>query len=257
LANPTQTTIKRLFAQSGEFCTYPGCGRHVIERSSGTIMVEVCHINARSPGGPRYDSTQTDKERNAYDNLILLCGDHHKLVDSQPEQYPAEELRRMKQAHELSFGRSEQAGDTAIAKMILQFYAQNFSVERVSGDIIFNGAKTVNIRPPAKRIYYTPLAGTIGADQQLVRYIEHLIQRYNEFASKDPHTTRKFSHGAIRKNIDKEFGAVWQKLPVSKAEAVMGYLQKRIDRTSIAKNNKSKGYPAYSSYQEYLAKYDL
>lgn len=72
MANPTQATIKRLFNQSGEFCTYPKCDRPVVDRSTGTIMAEMCHINARSPGGPRYDPSQTDKERNAYDNLILL-----------------------------------------------------------------------------------------------------------------------------------------------------------------------------------------
>jgi hypothetical protein len=35
-----------------------------------------------------------------YDNLLLLCKVHHKLVDDQPETYPVERLRKMKADHE-------------------------------------------------------------------------------------------------------------------------------------------------------------
>lgn len=81
MANPTQATIKRLFNKSGEFCTYPKCDRPVVDRSTGTIMAEVCHINARSPSGPRYDPSQTDKERNAYENLNRYTSGPMYVVD--------------------------------------------------------------------------------------------------------------------------------------------------------------------------------
>ena len=38
---------------------------------------------------------QTDIE-----NLLLLCRDHHKLVDNKPEIYTVEKLRAMKIKHE-------------------------------------------------------------------------------------------------------------------------------------------------------------
>ena len=52
-------------------------------------------------------------ERNRAENLILLCNNHHQLVDSQPETYTVERLRAMKEAHEhwvektLGFGLSD------------------------------------------------------------------------------------------------------------------------------------------------------
>jgi hypothetical protein len=255
VANPTQATIRRLFALSGNFCAYPGCSRHVADQATGAILAEICHIHAKNPGGPRYDASQSDKARNDYDNLILLCADHHKIIDTQPENYPAETLKGMKQAHEHSFGRPEQAGDGDIAKMLLQVYAKNFSVGRFTGDINVTGAESVTIKSSTRKVIVGPAPGTIGADQKLVRYIEHLIKRYNEYASKDPFMTRKFSHGAIRRNIEHNFGASWQKLSSDKSDAVIDYLQGRIDKTSIAKKNRANGDPAYSTYVEFNAKH--
>lgn len=251
MANPTQATIKRLFNQSGEFCTYPKCDRPVVDRSTGTIMAEVCHINARSSGGPRYDPSQTDKERNAYDNLILLCAEHHKLVDAQPQQYSAERLRAMKEVHEQSFGRAEQAGDTAIVRLLQQAYIKNISMEHVSGEINVNGAKSVNIRTSVKKVTIAPAPGTIGADQRLVRYVEHLLKRYIEFASKDPFQNRTFNPGRFRKNLERKFRAHWKILSVEQADELIRYLQDCIDRTSIAKGRRSKGQRSYSTLQEY------
>ncbi len=63
-------------------------------------MGEAAHIKAESPGGPRYDLSQTQEERRAYENLILLCGVHHKFVDDDEEAYTVERLQKMKRDHE-------------------------------------------------------------------------------------------------------------------------------------------------------------
>jgi hypothetical protein len=42
----------------------------------------------------------TDDERRAESNLILLCDEHHQLVDEQPQHYTAERLRRWKAQRE-------------------------------------------------------------------------------------------------------------------------------------------------------------
>ncbi|WP_415282467.1 HNH endonuclease [Candidatus Nitrososphaera sp. FF02] len=44
---------------------------------------EICHIEAAESGGPRYNSKQTDEDRRHYDNLILLCRNHHKATDDE------------------------------------------------------------------------------------------------------------------------------------------------------------------------------
>jgi TPR repeat protein len=42
----------------------------------------------------------TKDERNGYANLIVLCAEHHQLVDTQPEAWTVEKLLAMKAAHE-------------------------------------------------------------------------------------------------------------------------------------------------------------
>jgi hypothetical protein len=43
---------------------------------------------------------EVEIDLDSYDNLILLCKTHHKLVDDQMERFPAQRLRKIKAAHE-------------------------------------------------------------------------------------------------------------------------------------------------------------
>lgn len=69
---------------------------------SETVVGDECHIVARSPEGPRADLALSEEKLNEYENLILLCKNHHKMVDDQPETYTADTLREMKRKHEES-----------------------------------------------------------------------------------------------------------------------------------------------------------
>ncbi|MGA9367780.1 MAG: HNH endonuclease [Steroidobacteraceae bacterium] len=64
------------------------------------VVGEVCHIKAARPDGPRYAPDQSTTDRHGYDNLILLCRNHHKVIDDDPEAYTVERLDRMKADHE-------------------------------------------------------------------------------------------------------------------------------------------------------------
>lgn len=64
------------------------------------MVGEMCHIRAASSNGPRYDSTQTGEARHGFDNLILLCRNHHAVIDYDVDAYTVERLSAMKQAHE-------------------------------------------------------------------------------------------------------------------------------------------------------------
>lgn len=66
----------------------------------GAIVGEICHIHAASAGGPRYDPAQSAAKRHGYDNLILLCANHHTVIDSDIEAYSVERLVKMKADHE-------------------------------------------------------------------------------------------------------------------------------------------------------------
>jgi hypothetical protein len=72
----------------------------LIDEDSGSVIGEICHIKARNPNGARYDSTQTDEQRNAFENLILMCPIHHKVIDDDDESYTVERLKEIKLKHE-------------------------------------------------------------------------------------------------------------------------------------------------------------
>jgi hypothetical protein len=93
-------TIRKLFALSGNRCAFPRCTVRIV--CEGVPVGEVCHINAANDGGPRFDKAQSDYDRNGFDNLILLCANHHKVVDDDEEAYTVERLRKMKREHEHS-----------------------------------------------------------------------------------------------------------------------------------------------------------
>lgn len=102
--NYSNTTIKVLFALSGNQCAHPNCKNALIEPatevSDALVSGQICHIYAINPDGPRGKGGLTDSELNAPENLILLCPYHHRVVDGQHETYPAEKLRKWKQRHE-------------------------------------------------------------------------------------------------------------------------------------------------------------
>ena len=100
----SQSTLKILFALSGNRCAYPECTENIIEaateKSNALVIAQICHIHAISADGPRGSTELTDKELNSHENLILLCPTHHRKVDGQHESYPPELLKQWKQTHE-------------------------------------------------------------------------------------------------------------------------------------------------------------
>ena len=95
-------TLRLLYAHSGNCCAFEGCHLPIFE-DDGTLTGECCHIEAFSSNGPRYNERQTDEERNGYDNLVLMCPRHHKIIDSHPEQYSVEKLKSIKDTHEKQY----------------------------------------------------------------------------------------------------------------------------------------------------------
>lgn len=99
----TDKTRKILWGRSGNRCAI--CQHELVinatSEESESIIGEECHIISAQPYGPRYDSSYPQKKLDTYENLILLCRIHHKIVDDQSEIYTAEKLRGIKKDHEL------------------------------------------------------------------------------------------------------------------------------------------------------------
>ncbi len=61
-------------------------------------FAENAHIHAVGAAGPRHEDEMDENEINQIDNLMLLCAEHHHLIDTKPENYPADYLVRKKES---------------------------------------------------------------------------------------------------------------------------------------------------------------
>jgi len=101
---PPPRDLRILYQRSGNRCAFPGCSKELVYSGNGkdnhVVLSEVAHIVGQSVDGPRGNYPLEIKKRDGYDNLILLCEEHHHIVDSQVNTYTVERLRQMKAEHE-------------------------------------------------------------------------------------------------------------------------------------------------------------
>jgi len=126
--------VKKLWFKSGNQCAHLNCEQKLIDFESDTIMGIQCHIRARRPNGPRYDADMSENERNAYSNLILLCPNHHRMVDDNPEEYPPEELQRWKDKHEKDSMSAPELSSDLLEKLLLELNPTKLLVSVQQGD---------------------------------------------------------------------------------------------------------------------------
>ena len=95
-------TKKILWGKSGNRCVF--CRTELIVESKNTTDVSVigeeCHIHSQKPNGPRYDINYPEDLVDTYENLILLCSIHHKIIDDHYDKYTSDVLKQMKSNHE-------------------------------------------------------------------------------------------------------------------------------------------------------------
>lgn len=92
-----------LFVRAGGRCEFDGHNKYLLRHSltlSDGNFGQMAHIVAFSHGGPRSEKKHPAKAVNSVGNLMLLCPECHKLIDTHPEQYTTKTLKRFKQRHE-------------------------------------------------------------------------------------------------------------------------------------------------------------
>ncbi|MBU0473283.1 MAG: hypothetical protein KKF62_03895 [Bacteroidetes bacterium] len=110
-------TIKRLYILSGNRCAFPECDVKFLNWEDDTNFSNICHIedaNQNTHKADRFNPNMLDKDRADYQNLILLCPNHHIETDN-PSKYSVETLKTMKREHEKRMD-ALQSGNNTIAK---------------------------------------------------------------------------------------------------------------------------------------------
>ncbi|MEO6607823.1 MAG: hypothetical protein ABIN69_05080 [Aestuariivirga sp.] len=159
-SGPTITTIKKLFAHSGNRCAFPRCTSTLFQ--GDTNVADVCHIKGANEGGARFDPSQPDNERHAEPNLVLMCKIHHAVIDDDEVSYTVERLREIKADHEAKASTLDDSTASAFAHAY-----QNWVNIGQTGGL---AAQTVN----AQTINFQNTGPISHADTRRVQAIEDL-----------------------------------------------------------------------------------
>lgn len=108
----SEKSYKIIWGQFSARCSL--CQKDVIHQTEWGITSltgEVAHIVGENLGAARGESSLSTAERNDPDNLMLLCREHHKIIDDDPATYTVEVLDQKKSEHldwiEKSLGKTQ------------------------------------------------------------------------------------------------------------------------------------------------------
>lgn len=93
-----------LWTKAGGCCSFPDCKKSLILDNSrqepNVLLGDIAHIVAQREGGPRGNQSPPGGEIDSYENTILLCKEHHTIVDRQRQTYTIVKLSQFKKDHE-------------------------------------------------------------------------------------------------------------------------------------------------------------
>lgn len=118
-------TIKKLYSLHGNQCAFPECKQELITTDKNINVSDICHIEGGEKNSPRYNPNLDVIQLNDYENLILMCKTHHKIIDTDVSKYTVEHLKQMKQEHEqrnksMGFSISDEIAQEIIAEQMTQ-----------------------------------------------------------------------------------------------------------------------------------------
>lgn len=93
-----------LWGKAAGRCQYRGCNKPLFVDAltkSEFNQAYIAHIVADVPGGPRGDKTRSPLLKDDISNLMLMCDEHHRLIDKKDvDGHPGALLLQMKKEHE-------------------------------------------------------------------------------------------------------------------------------------------------------------
>jgi hypothetical protein len=216
----SKTTEKRAFQQAGSVCGFcPECE---------IAALQLHHIDS-------------DPSNNVLENLLVVCATcHTKITGGIISEADVRTKKR-----EVEWRHQQRTAPAQLAAVSVNIAGSTFK-----GDIAQNITKIVTPRTP--RTAHPP--GSPGADLRRKGYIDYLVAQYFDFRKADVSygAMRPFSFAEIHRTIQREFGHKTFFMPVEFFDRLVGFLQFRIDRTILGRNNSSKHVPNYHSYEQHL-----
>lgn len=181
---PTTDVLRELYLKSGNQCAFPGCYNAMVD-DKGNFIGQICHIEAAEAGGERFNPNMTNEERRSFDNLMLLCYQHH-IVTNDVAKYPVSVLKRMKREHENKFSNVISKMENSVVDYgVVNQYAKAQTCKRLS-DIMKYGctdeenienAKVLNsligklVNTPIETRYLLAIMVTRSFDDRLGRSV--------------------------------------------------------------------------------------
>jgi hypothetical protein len=112
-----------LAKRSANICSNPDCAAitsgPASDEKKALNVGEAAHIFGARPGSARFDESMSDSTRSNITNGIWLCRNCHKIVDADPQKYPAELLFEWRRSHEEQVGQNLGRTGSRLRKKIL------------------------------------------------------------------------------------------------------------------------------------------
>jgi hypothetical protein len=170
---PKLEVVRALFARSGNQCAFPGCTQPLVS-DNNKFIGQICHIEAAMPKGERYNESQSDEDRRAYENLILFCYPHHIETDD-VDEYTVDILTKIKLEHELLFEKSDfKIDESALRKLVNEMDAYWSDIERLNG--IDHSFEELAFKVDANGSFFD----VINSAREATDWIEELLNRLHK-----------------------------------------------------------------------------
>lgn len=155
-------------------------------------FAENAHIHAVGKNGPRHVDEMSKEEINKIENLMLLCAEHHHLIDTKPENYPDNTLIDCKKHHEERIRKITEIQDDASCK-IVTFFSNIDNVEIFSAEMLLKRAVVkANLYPRQD----APISLDEGSQTRYIPTKENLVEKANELE----YQIKQAFNGIVKKN---------------------------------------------------------
>lgn len=191
---------------SNNECAEPNCDKSLMAEDEKTIIAKICHIEAASPNGARYNSEMTDDHRRDFPNLFLLCDEHHSIIDNleNEKDYPRELLWEWKLNHE--------------SKSLQKKFAQNPSllsevINSISNGSLEDNGELISDKQNFKineKIHYNKIVRYRNfIDDYKIYYgkLDKIYKEMDQFGSKKERLFRIIRHTYLQVKSDYESGS--------------------------------------------------